>query len=122
MTPKLCNLQGGVEPPWSRVIDGVVLGSEAFTQRLRWEARGNPREQIALRRLAPPPTWPELISVLEQARGESWSAFAERHGDWGRDAALYFGRRLGRLSLNQLGTLVGGLDYAVVSKAITRFA
>ena len=51
--------------------------------------------------------------------GRKFGSFAERHGDWGRDAALYVGRRLGRLSLTQLGTLVGGLDYAVVSKAIT---
>jgi len=39
--------------------------------------------------------------------------FNRRHGRSGH---------LGRLSLTQLGTLVGGLDYAVVSKAIRRFA
>ena len=44
-----------------------------------------------------------------------------RHGDWGRDAALWLGRRAGRLRLAELGKLAGGLDYAVVSKAIARF-
>jgi len=34
---------------------------------------------------------------------------------------LWLGRRAGRLSLIELGKLAGGLDYAVVSKAITRF-
>ena len=44
-----------------------------------------------------------------------------RHGDWGRDAALWLGRRAGRLKSAGLGKLSGGLDYAVVSKAIARF-
>ena len=39
----------------------------------------------------------------------------------GRDAALWLGRRAGRLRLGELGRLVGNLDYAVVSKAIARF-
>jgi hypothetical protein len=47
--------------------------------------------------------------------------WANRHGDWGRDAALWFGRRAGRLPLGELGKLAGGLDYALVSKAIARF-
>ena len=50
-----------------------------------------------------------------------WTSFVNRHGDWGRDAALWLGRRAGRLSLAQLGKSAGGLDYAVASKAITRF-
>lgn len=45
-----------------------------------------------------------------------------RHGDWGRDAALWLGRRAARLKLVELGRLVGGVDYAVVSKAISRFS
>jgi hypothetical protein len=58
---------------------------------------------------------------LEQAKGESWRAFADRHGDWGRGAVLWLAPRAGRLRLAELGRLAGGLDYAVVSKAITRF-
>jgi hypothetical protein len=34
---------------------------------------------------------------------------------------LWLGRRAGRLPLGQLGELAGGVDYAVVSKAIARF-
>src|SRR6266705_6245217 len=61
------------------------------------------------------------ISALEKAKGQSWRDFADRHGDWGRDAALWLGRRAGRLGLAEFGKLAGSLDYAVVSKAITRF-
>lgn len=59
---------------------------------------------------------------MEQARGEKWSDFSMRYGDWGRDAALWFGRRQGRLPLATLGELAGGLDYATVSVALRRFA
>jgi len=61
------------------------------------------------------------VAALERVKGQSWNEFAERHGDWGRDAALWLGRRTGRLRLAELGRLVGNLDYAVVSKAIARF-
>jgi hypothetical protein len=58
---------------------------------------------------------------LERTKGQSWNQFAERYGNWGRDAALWLGRSAGRLRLAELGRLVCNLDYAVVSKAITRF-
>ena len=115
-------VQGGVEPPWGRVVDGIALGSQAFAQQLRREARGNGREQKSLRGVPAAATWPQVVGALEQAKGESWSRFANRHGDWGRDAALWLGRRVGRLPLLELGKLAGGLDYAVVSKAIARFS
>ena len=34
---------------------------------------------------------------------------------------MWLGRRVGRLRLTELGQLAGGLDYAVVSKALARF-
>src|SRR5260221_13547716 len=83
--------------------------------------RGNPREQKALRAATGATGREQIVAALEQAKGQSWNEFAERHGDWGRDAALWLGRCAGRLRLAELGGLVGNLDYAVVSKAIARF-
>ena len=54
-------------------------------------------------------------------RGEKWEAFRDRHGDWGREAALYLGRTQSGLRLRELGVAVGGADYAAVSAAIKRF-
>ena len=99
----------------------LALGSEAFAQRLRGEARGNPREQASLRSAPEASAWPRILSALERAKGESWNSFAERHGDWGRDAALWLGRRTARFPVAELGKLAGALDYAVVSKALARF-
>ena len=114
-------LQGALEPPWSRVLDSIALGSAAFARRLRREAHGNAREQKALRQDSYVPGWSQIVLAVEQAKGESWTGFVDRYGDWGRDAALWLGRRIARMSLAELGKAAGGLDYAVVSKTMARF-
>jgi hypothetical protein len=58
---------------------------------------------------------------LEKAKGEAWEELPVRHGDWGRDAGLWLGRRQGRLSLAALGELAGGMDDAAVGQALSRF-
>jgi len=73
-----------------------------------------------LRRLARRPGWPGIIWAVERLKGEGWGEFCDRHGDWGRDAALWLGRRAGRLSLAGLGRLAGGMGYAAAAQALTR--
>ena len=102
-------------------MGGLVLGSEAFARQMQSQARANRREQPQLKGLNRPVAWSRIISALERLKGETWAEFRDRHGDWGRDAALWLGRRAGRLPLKELGELAGGLDYAVVSKALARF-
>jgi len=66
--------QGGAEPPWNRVVDGLALGSAAFAEQVRHEARGNAREQRALRGLVKAPAWAQIVEVLEHARGRAGEA------------------------------------------------
>ena len=113
--------QGGLEAPWSRLIGGLVLGTEAFARALQRQMRGNAREQTELRRLAPRASWQDIVRAIERVKAEKWAMFCQRYGDWGRDAALWLGRRRGRLTLAQLGELAGGVDYAAVAQAVTRF-
>lgn len=113
--------QGTLEGPWERLIAGLVLGSEAFVARLRQQVVGDRQEQTELRRLGQGVGWEQIVRALEQARGESWESFGDRHGDWGRDAALWLGRRWGRLSLRQLGQAVGGVSYGAIGQAVRRF-
>jgi len=63
--------QGTIEPPWDRLVAGMVLGSEAFAQTLRRGLRANRREQPQLKALARPVEWSRIISALEEAKGES---------------------------------------------------
>jgi putative transposase len=113
--------QGAMEPLWARLVGGWVLGTEAFAQGLRRQVQGNRREQAPLKALERPPSWSRIVSALERAKGEPWADFSARHGDWGRDAALWLGRRRGRLTLAQLGQAAGGMDYAAVGQAVSRF-
>jgi hypothetical protein len=110
-----------LERPWDRLVGGLVLGSENFARQLRKALRANPREQPALRKLEQRLQWPDIVLAVEQVKGEKWEDFSQRHGDWGRDVALWLGRRRGRYTLSQLGQLAGGLDYAAVGQAISRF-
>jgi hypothetical protein len=105
----------------SQAVADLVLGSEAFAQGLRRGLRGKPREQAQLKALVRPVTWPQIVSALEQVIGEPWADFSGQHGDWVRDAALWLGRRQGRLGLAELGNLAGGTHYAAVGQAVSRF-
>jgi len=57
-----------------------------------------------------------------KAMVEPWKDFAQCHGDFGRDLALYLGRRLGGLTLSALGKLAAGMNVMAVSLAVKRFA
>ncbi len=112
--------EGVVESPWDRLIGGSVLGSEEYVNQLRRQLKGNRREQPGVKALERKIRWDQIVKSVEAVKGESWERFRDRHGDWGRDAALYLGRHMGRMKLGELATAVGGLDYAVVGTAVSR--
>jgi hypothetical protein len=113
--------QGALERPWDRLVAGMVLGSEGFAKKLRQALRGNPREQPAARALKGRLSWEQILAALERVKGQAWAQFCQAHGDWGRDAALWLGRKRGRYTLPELGQLAGGMDYSAVGKAVSRF-
>jgi hypothetical protein len=61
----------------------------------------------ALKRLGGGVSWEGIVAALEGIKAGKWESFCGRYGDWGRDAALWLGRRVGRLSLRALGELAG---------------
>jgi len=117
--------EGIKESPWEHLEGQVVLGTQRFVEEVRSQVRGRVRElvreQPQRRALAQRPKWAEVVKVLETVRAEKWADFRDRHGDWGRELALYLGRREAAVPLRELGAAVGGVDYAAVSVAIKRF-
>lgn len=113
--------EGLAESPWEPVQGSLVLGGREFLAAVRGKLGGGGREQPQRRALTGRPSWKAVVGAIEAARGEKWGAFQDRHGDWGRDAALYLGRRRSGMRLAELGAAVGGADYAAVSAAIKRF-
>ena len=98
----------------------VALGSEPFLNRLRGLAQGDCNEQKALRawkRLVP---FARMIAVVAQEKGEPWERFRDRYGDWGRDVALWLGRRHCGLTLQELGCAAGGMSYPAVGQAVRK--
>jgi len=111
--------EGVVEQPWDEVVGRLVLGSQEFVEQLlerpRTEASRELQEVVAKR-----PSFAKVVEVIERLKGQPWEAFADRHGDWGRDLALYFGRELCGLSLAELGTRTDGGSPMAVSVALRR--
>jgi putative transposase len=115
------SLTGGVEAcetPGGRIGSAVALGSPAFLDRLRRGLRGDRHEQPGLRswqRLLP---FSRVIELVEQEKGEPWEHFRDRHGDAGRDIALWLGRRHCGLTQAELGQAAGGMAYPAVGHAV----
>ena len=113
--------EGLLERPWDRLIGGVVLGSEEYARKLYKKVKGNVREQPSLRRVGQSVEWAEIVKAVASVKGKPWEEFRDRHGDWGRDAVLWLGRRVGRLTLKELSKGVGELDYSTAGTAVSRF-
>jgi REP element-mobilizing transposase RayT len=114
--------EGLAESPWERLEAQVLLGGAEFVRRMKRQARGNAREQPQLKRLRERPGFARIVAAVESEKGESWKAFRDRQGDWGRDVALYLGRRRGGMRLRLLAEAVGGIDYGCAQIAVHRLA
>ncbi len=112
--------EGLPETPWEQLIGQVALGRRQWWQKLRKGLSGVDREQPQWKAVRPRAAWESVIEEVSRVRGLQWDEFKARRGDWGRDLAFYLGRRECGLTLRQLGTHAGGVDYATVSAAIKR--
>jgi REP-associated tyrosine transposase len=113
--------EGVEESPWERLEAGVLLGGPEFVRRMRRRLVGDEKEQPSVRQLQGQAKLQSVVDRVARGRGESWDSFRDRHGDWGRDAVLYLGRRYCGVGLRELGEAVGGIDYRSVGTAVKRF-
>ena len=110
------------ENPLTKALAGLLYGSRAWIDQVRVRLSGNRLEQKAARALVKRPEWSQIKKTVEEVKGERWATFAERHGDWGRDLALYVGRRHGGMSLKALAEQTGMSSYHAAGQAIRRFS
>jgi REP element-mobilizing transposase RayT len=113
--------EGVLESPWERVEAGLLLGTAQFVQCCRKLLHGNPREQPQLKQLRSRPGLTEVVRAVERLKGEPWERFRDRHGDWGRDLALYTARRHCGVRLRELAGAAGNLNYGSVAVIVQRF-
>ncbi len=112
--------QGASEDLWSQLKWSAILGSERFAKAMR-EKMDVQRETHGRKALRREVSWERVVQAVERVKGERWEDFVDRHGDWGRDLALWIARKRGGMTLRELGKQANGLDYSAVSEAIRRF-
>jgi hypothetical protein len=114
-------IPGGVEPPWARVVDAIALGSQRLCATAC--ARGSRQlagTEIPAGRAQSGGLAADRVGFGAGQRG-GLGGFCESARRLGPRCCIVLGRRVGRLPLLELGKLAGGLDCAVVSKAVARF-
>jgi REP element-mobilizing transposase RayT len=108
------------DSPMEKASGGLILGAAAWVEKMRRRLHGDRVEQKALRRLECRPGWKKVRAAVEKVKKEPWESFAERHGDLGRDLALYLGRRYAGLSLRVLAAETGIRSYQTAAQAVHR--
>jgi putative transposase len=113
--------QGVLESPWTQLVGGLVLGEASFARRLLRGLAVNREEQTEARRLRQRVEWAEVVRRTEAVRKRGWAEMVSRHGDWGRDGAMYFAVRYGGQRLAEVVKQVAGLRYQAAAQGIKRF-
>ncbi|MHC1763657.1 MAG: hypothetical protein AB9869_05025 [Verrucomicrobiia bacterium] len=81
--------EGLEQSPWEGLKEQVVLGGEAFLERVRRSVNGDAREQRGAKRLgARRASLAQVIARVEQAKGEPWERFRDRYGDTGAGSGV----------------------------------
>ena len=112
----------GIDPEGFEDWQGrLALGSVEFRSKIKEWVGAVTREHLGRRQLAAPVSLERIVAVVERQRGERWAAFAQRHGDWGRELALYLARKRSGLTLREIGAGLGGMEYKTAGQAIQRF-
>ncbi len=115
-------VEGADPDALDRIRDRVAIGSAAFAAEVR-RARGRlKRETTGKRDIRKRRTFEEVVTAVEQVRGEPWSAFGERHGDPGNWLVLHLARRYTGMTLAELGAACGGMVYEAVVMCLILFA
>jgi len=113
--------EGRVASPWERLEGQLLLGRAEFIRQMKRRIKGNAREQPQLRGLQEKRSFEQIVKAVEEHKGEKWTEFRDRRGDWGRDVALYLARHYGGMRLRELAEQAGALDYGSVQMAVRRF-
>jgi len=102
---------------WPALFATNSLALDA-SERGVWRAAAGPENAFEV---IEGPRRPSLTNRVENRPAFPQLRWRRSYRDWGRDAALWLGRRAGGVSLAELGRLAGGMEYAAVAQALTRF-
>lgn len=100
---------------------GVLLGSQEWTAKMRRLLDGDEREHPALQAARREAIGFEtVVEAVVEEFGEPWEELRVRHGHPARALAIVLCPRHTSLTLSEIGARLGGSDYAAVSQAQKR--
>ena len=118
MEYRICH---GIDPVFTEKLkNGIALGRSEFVDRVK-DLCAIDRETAGKRLLRSKISWNDALSAIEKVKGAGWLEFSEMRGDWGRAAVCYLSRKHAGLTLREIGTAAGGMDYAAVCMMLKRF-
>ena len=99
----------------------VAVGGRDFLCRSRTLVSSTSPEQPDRRFVTQHVSFASVLAAVEHVKGEQWEGFRNRYGDWGHSMVLYLARLRTGLSLKEIGTLAGEMEYKNVSTRVRRF-
>jgi len=119
-------LSGSIESPLTGVIAGVLLGSEAWVDRMKLRVEAGPRQRgvPARRKLALRPGLEQVETAVCAAWGAETAELStvRRHGNDARMAAVYLARQCAGLPVTQLAEHFGSVSASAISKLLGQAA
>lgn len=119
-------LGGRIESPLAGVVGGVLLGREAWVNRMKVRIGARPPERAvpARRRLAVRPALEQVEAAVCAALGVKPVELSavQRHGNDARMAALYLARECAALPVTQLAQHFGPVSAPAISKLVRQAA
>ncbi len=114
--------EGMKATPWESLRDRVVLGSRDFVAKLVGDDAGSAASRRLEKLHTQRPDWATIVRAVERVKKGQWDEIRERHGDTGRDLALYLGRGKGGFSLRKLAEMAGLTSAAAVAMSLRRYS
>ncbi len=108
-------VEGGLR---ERLTDAVAVGTAAFAEGVRKRLREGGREIAGRREAREKADFETVIRAVERVTGEAVNR--EKRGGLARDLALKLARDCCGLTLRELGSWMGGMDYVAIHMAIRR--
>ncbi|MGI8604962.1 MAG: hypothetical protein ACR2OZ_18480 [Verrucomicrobiales bacterium] len=112
--------EGIEESPWEHCQGELILGGTKLKSQIKAWLRKATSEHGRARHLLRC-DFEDVVKVVEKVKNEPWEQFCHRHGDWGRDAALWLGRTRCGLTLPQLAARAGEISHQAAGIAIRRW-
>jgi len=112
----------GMDPSeFEGLTERVAVGGRDFLDKARSLVSSTSPEQPERRFVTQHISFATVVSAVENVKGEQWEAFRNRYGDWGHSMVLYLARLRTGLSLKEIGSLSGEMEYKNVSTRVRRF-